>query len=94
LSRHDEQHAARLLAAGLERLGLTIPAMASLKKTDVRKQALAWLIKSQTVVGDEWLGAHLQMGDRSNISRAVSAFRAPADRERTRLKTILHTCTD
>ena len=94
LRAHDEREAAKLLAAGLDRLGLTAKMVVSLKKTDPRKQALAWLIKTRTVVRDEWLIARLEMGHRSNISRAVSAFRTSAGRERNRLLRVLHTCTD
>jgi REP element-mobilizing transposase RayT len=94
LRQHDEREAQRLLAAALTQLGLSLPAVAALKKTDARKQALAWLIKSRTVVGDAWIAARLEMGHRSNVSRAVSAFRAPSDRERRRLQKSLHICTD
>ncbi len=94
LRAHDEKEASRLLAAGLERLGLTSQTILSLKKADPRKQALAWLIKTRTVMKDEWLVARLQMGHRSNISRAVSAFEIASDRERKHLRNILHTCTD
>ncbi len=91
---HDDIQAARLLSDGLERLGLSTAVMVKLKQNDPRKQALAWLIKSQTIVADEWIASRLRMGDRSNISRAVSAFRSPADRERRRLSKLLHVCTD
>jgi hypothetical protein len=94
LGAHDEREAARLLAAGLDRLGLTAKTVLGLKKTDPRKQALAWLIKTRTVMRDEWVGARLQMGHRSNISRAVSVFQISGDRERDRLRKVLHTCTD
>ena len=91
---HDEGEAERLLARGLEGLGLTLSQVAALKKTDARKQALAWLVKSRTVVGDEWIVARLAMGHRSNVSRAVSAYREPQVAERQKLLSILHTCTD
>ena len=94
LRAHDEVQAARLLGEGLERLELSAGAAVQLKQSDPRKQALAWLVKSQTVVADEWIAARLQMGDRSNISRAVSAFRSPTDPERRRLRKLLHICTD
>lgn len=94
LRSHDEKEAARLLAAGLKRLGLTAKTVCSLQQSDAKKQALAWLIKSRTVVRDEWLVTRLAMGHRSNISRAVSAFRGAADRERTKLRRSLHICTD
>ncbi len=94
LRTHDERQARRLLAAGLVRLGLTQRAAAALKQTDPRKQALAWLIKTQTVMRDEWLGQHLSMGHRSNISRAVSVFRSAKTREHEQLRKLLHICTD
>jgi hypothetical protein len=64
LRGHDEKEAGRLLAAALERLGLTAATVRSLKKGDARKQARAWLIKSRTVVKDEWLETRLAMGHR------------------------------
>ena len=67
---HDEGEAGRLLGRGLEGLGLTLSQVAALKKTDARKQALAWLVKSRTMVGDEWIVARLAMGHRSKGSRA------------------------
>lgn len=89
LRAHDEREAGRILAAGLERLGLTEKAAASLKQSDPRKQALAWLVKSRTVTGDAWLVRRLQMGHRSNISRAVSAFRISESRAHKRLRKLL-----
>ena len=68
--------------------------MRSLEKGDARKQAVAWLMKGRTVVKGEWRVPHLGMGHRSNISRAVSAFRTAADRERRQPKKSLHICTD
>lgn len=94
LRGHDEKQAARLLTEGLEQLGLTPAAVRSLKQNDVRKQALAWLVKTQTIVEDEWLVRRLQMGHRSNISRAVSALRQSNTREHKRLRKLLHKCTD
>ena len=91
---HDEGEAERLLGRSLEGLGLTLSQAAALKKTDARKQALAWLVKSRTVVGDGWIFARLEMGHRSNGSRSVSASREPPAAERRKLLRILHTCTD
>lgn len=91
---HDEREAGRLLAESLVRLDLTEKAAASLKQTDPRKQALAWLIKSRTLMSDEWLASRLQMGHRSNISRAVSVFRRSETRQHKQLRKLLHTCTD
>lgn len=65
-----------------------------LKQSHSRKQGLVWLIKGHCVVPDEWILKRLEMGHRSNISRAISAFRSPKDYERIALKQKLHICTD
>ena len=54
---------------------------------------MKWL-KSRMVVGDEWIVARLAMSHRSNVSRAVSAFRDPSDAQRKKLRKSLHICTD
>jgi hypothetical protein len=46
------------------------------------------------VVGDDGIGTRLEMGHRSNVSRAGSAFRQPQAAERRKLLKILHPCTD
>jgi len=79
---------------GLGRLGLEEAEAVELRQSDPRKQGLAWMVKSRTDVGDEWICRRLRMGDRSNVSRAVAAYRAPMDRERSRISTLLHVCTD
>lgn len=94
LRGHDESEAAKLLKRGLHQLELTPKQAVKLRKADARKQALAWLVKSRTVVGDEWIVEQLAMGHRSNVSRAVSAFRDPGDIQRKQLREKLHICTD
>lgn len=64
------------------------------RKNDSRNQALAWLIKRRTVVGDEWLIMQLGISHRKNVSRAVSTFRDRFDSERNQLQRLLHICTD
>jgi hypothetical protein len=93
LRRHDETEAARLLEAGLKRLGLTQEEARHLRQNDLRKQGLMWLVKSRTVVKDAWLQGELATGDRSNISRAVAAYRK-SGRRVNRLRAILYICTD
>lgn len=55
LRRHDQLRAEELLSAGLRRLEISLEEAVALRHCDARKQALAWLVKSQTVVGDEWI---------------------------------------
>ena len=83
-----------MLEWGLGRVGMSLEELMLAKKSDVRKQALAWLIRGRTVVGDAWIIEHLGMGDRSNVSRAVQAYRAPGDGERKKLMKKLQQCTD
>jgi hypothetical protein len=55
---------------------------------------LAWWVKSQSVVSDEWVCEKLEMGSRTNIHRAVRAFRVANDRVRSNLKSELQLCAD
>ena len=52
LKRHDQRHAESLLGEALERLGLEIDQVRALKKKDIRKQALACLLKSRSAAGN------------------------------------------
>ena len=94
LRRHDEKEAEKILTNGLRILGLKAEVMELAKKSDPRKQGLAWLVKSRTIVGDEWICKRLNMGHPSNVSRAVAAYRALIDPKRKRLKRKLHVCRD
>jgi hypothetical protein len=64
-----------------------------LRHNDPRKQALAWLIKTRTIIGDDWITQRLDTGRRSNVSRAVNAFRSEALSKIKRLKRSLHVYT-
>ena len=81
MKRHDEVEARRLLEWGLKRVGLKMEETRVLKQSDPRKQGLCWLVKSRTVITDEWIQEALGLGDRSNVSRAMSAYRKEAGRE-------------
>ena len=93
LREHDEAQAGEMLAIGSKLLGVGLKEIVAARKNDARKQALAWLVKSKRA-GDEWIVNRLNMGHRTNISRAVKAFREAAGRKRERLKKILLICTD
>jgi hypothetical protein len=94
MRRHDESEAGALLLRCLERLKLSAEALACLKQSDPRKQAVAWLIKTRTIAGDEWIMEHMSMGHRSNVGRAVRAFQSPSDSQRRRLRKHLLICAD
>jgi len=95
VSRHDEIEAERLLRAGIRALGLAgIKEVKRLRKNDKRKQALVWLVKSRTVAGHEWIPDRLEMGHRSNVTRAMAGFRNGGDRETRGLKAKMIKCSD
>jgi REP element-mobilizing transposase RayT len=91
---HDEAAAQELLHRGLRALDIELATVRLLPQNEPRKQALAWLIRSRTVVGSDWITQNLDMGHRSNVSRAVSAFRRANHGKTKRLKRIMHLCKD
>jgi len=94
LQLHDERAAVKLLEEATQRLGVSLADVWGRKQTDPVKQAVAWWVKSQSVVRDEWLSGKLEMGCRTNIHRAVQAYRAARDPLRARLKKRLQLCAD
>ena len=94
LRRHDEGVATQLLNEAAVRLGVSRSELRRRKQSDPVKQAVAWWVKHKTVVGDAWICEQLDMGCRTNISRAVSAFRDERDTARYQLKRKLHICAD
>ena len=46
------------------------------------------------MAGDDWVTRELEMGHRSNVSRALSAFRSESSRPSRRLKRKLYARTD
>ena len=92
LRGRDEREAGRLLEKGLE--VLRIEEVKGLAKNDERKQALAWLLKSHTVVGHEWVIESLNMGHRSNVTRAVSRFQKAEGSQIRKLKRKMIKCAD
>ena len=94
LRLHDEREAIRLMEDAVSRLGVSISELWSRKQTDPVKQAVAWWVKSRSTASDEWLCAKLEMGSRTNIHRAVRAYRAAGDPIRAKLKSKLQLCAD
>ena len=72
LAAHDEQEAERLIAAGLEAVGLRGEDLAETAKGDPRKIAVAATVKRRTIVGNEWLARRLHMGAAGRVSRYCS----------------------
>ena len=71
VNKHDEVKAQRLLCEGLVKMKLDGADLHRLKKGDMRKQVIAWSIRKNTSVRNEWVADHLYMGRASNLSRYV-----------------------
>jgi len=69
VEKHDELSAMRLLDRGLVTCGLQKEELESLRKSDYRKKVLAWHIRQNTSVRNDWICEHLHMGRSSNLSR-------------------------
>jgi len=91
---HDEKTAKGLLAKGLEALKTGQEEVKSWKTTDVRKQALTWLIRSSTMASSEWISEHIGMGHRSNISRATRRIQNASGPSELPLKRKMLQCKD
>ena len=59
-----------------------------------RKQALAWLIRTKSIVGGSWITKELDMSHPSNVSRAVNVFRIANQQKIKNLKRQLLVCKD
>ena len=69
--KHDTLEAQRLLDQGLLEFGLSGLELPKLKKSDPHKKVIAWLIRKNTSVRNEWIANQLQMGCVSNMSQFV-----------------------
>lgn len=83
---HGEAEAERLLSQCLEVLGLAEDTLYQSKNTRLEKQAIAWLLKTQTTVTGVWIADRLQMGHRVNASKAISRFRTSQEKAVARIK--------
>jgi hypothetical protein len=83
---HDECEAERLLGEALVALDMTEEEFLRRKFNSPEKQVTAWLLKRHTTVTAVWLAERLQMGVRSNVSRALTAVTRGADAKSMELK--------
>jgi REP element-mobilizing transposase RayT len=83
---HDEREAQRLLREGIRIVGLPNREAGATKKTDPRKLALAWLIRSRTTMGNQWISDRLCMGHEVNVSQGVRRVREGSSKELKRLR--------
>ena len=54
-------------------VGLDLGEKELLKKSDERKQVVAWFLRKKTAMGLDWIAGQLGMGSRANVSRAVES---------------------
>ena len=73
---HDETEADRLLASGLETLGLSKEVLAEMPKGADEKSALIWMLKKQTHVSNKWISDRVMSGHPANIPRYMVRVRA------------------
>ncbi len=90
---HDEMGAEKLLASVFKILNVTEAELLAMKNTQPQKQAAAWVLKKFTTVTAIWIASRLNMGHRSNVSRALSALDRNPDRTRQRLRQKMMQCT-
>lgn len=83
---HGEDEAERLLASGLQVLGLEETEVLEMRNNRKEKQALAWLINAHTTVTVRWTAARLEMGHPENASHGINRFRRKETNEITKIR--------
>ncbi len=89
VGKHDELAAARLLEQGLKICGIQSSELEALRKGDYRKKALAWLLRRNTSIRNDWICEHLHMGRSSNLSRHVKSVEQAIDEELIALREMM-----
>ena len=57
-----------------------------MRENDQRKQGLAWLMRSSTVVSADWVVWKLALGSPSNVSRAMRAIPGAEEKEAVKIR--------
>ena len=69
--QHDALDADRIFRSALLAFSLSESELEGLRKNDPRKKAIAWQIRKNTSVRNEWIAERVQMGCVSNMSQYV-----------------------
>ncbi|QBG46376.1 transposase [Verrucomicrobia bacterium S94] len=69
--QHDELAAGRLLKAGLEAIEVNRESLPAMRKSCPEKCVLAWLLRKNTCVTNEWIRKQLHMGKATNFSALI-----------------------
>ena len=86
---HNERQAEALIQRALDDLELAPEQLNGLRKTDPRKQAIAWLVRRQTAVRNHWVSDRLMMGHEVNVSQSVRRVADATSGELRNLRTQL-----
>ncbi len=84
-----EESAEAMVREGMLLVGLSESDLVKLRPSDLRKQALVWLVKTKTVVGNAWVAERLAIGNVSNISRAMLRMKSESNKEAGKMRRIL-----
>lgn len=71
---HGEYMAKEYMAKCQDIFNCSLLEIKKLPHNNIKKQALAWLLKRHTVVTGEWIRKELNMGGQANVSRALKRF--------------------
>jgi len=69
--QHDEVEAERIVGLGMKALRLTEESLREQIKGSVEKVALAWLVRKNTCVRNEWIKKRLKMGTATTLSESL-----------------------
>jgi hypothetical protein len=89
LREHDERAATDLLTRACSAVGLDREQLANTRKTDPRKQVVAWLLRRETTARNRWISDRLYMGHEVNISQSVRRVCEGATKDVQRYKAML-----
>lgn len=86
IRQHDTLEAERLAASGIKQLGLRESDLETLRKGDPRKKVIAWSVRKNTSVRNDWIAERLVMGASSNLPRQVREVETADKGELRRLR--------
>jgi len=77
VKEHNERQARTLIQASLPIVGVdNLEELKGLRKSDPRKQAVVWLVRTRTAMGDRWVSERLNAGSRTMTYRAVQRYQS------------------
>jgi hypothetical protein len=87
-----EKQAEKIIAAGLEVFGLEEAQLPGMKESADKKVLIAAIVREMTAVKVAWLAERLEMGSKSNVTRASSTVltRQGADKTLRRTRKKIH----